>query len=164
MLEIKCRLISSTNIINIIEHRFTWTIHPRIYILAKIYLTYWGRVTLICVSKLTIIGSDNGLSHGRHKAIIWTNAWILLIGTSLGTDFSVMSIKYSHSGICTWKYRLRNDAHFVSASTCAKELAVQQYRESTLAMAAPGGLLYFHHRQHGTCYLNYIGLGTNSTV
>ena len=25
------------------------------------------------------MGSDNGLSRGRHQAIIWTNAWILLI-------------------------------------------------------------------------------------
>ena len=29
------------------------------------------------VSKLTIIGSDNGLSPGRRQAIIWTNAGIL---------------------------------------------------------------------------------------
>ena len=28
---------------------------------------------------LTIIGPDNGLSPGRRKAIIWTNASILLI-------------------------------------------------------------------------------------
>ena len=28
----------------------------------------------ICVDKLTIIGSDNGLSPGRRQAIIWTNA------------------------------------------------------------------------------------------
>ena len=41
----------------------------------------------ICVSKLTIIGSDNGLSPGRRQAIIWTNARILLIGT-LGTNFN----------------------------------------------------------------------------
>ena len=33
-------------------------------------LTHWGRVTHICVSKLTIIGSDNGLSPGRCQAII----------------------------------------------------------------------------------------------
>ena len=39
-------------------------------------LTHWGRVTHICVSKLTIIGSDNGLSPGRRGAIIWTNAEI----------------------------------------------------------------------------------------
>ena len=42
-------------------------------------LTHWGRVTHICVSKLTIIGSDNGLSPDRRQAIIWTNAGILLI-------------------------------------------------------------------------------------
>ena len=50
-------------------------------------LTHWGRVTHICVSKLTIIGSDNGLSPGRPQAIIWTNAGILLIQTS-ETNFS----------------------------------------------------------------------------
>ena len=43
--------------------------------------------TYICVSKLTIIGSDNGLLTERHQAIIWTNAGILLIG-NLGTNFS----------------------------------------------------------------------------
>ena len=51
------------------------------------HLTHWGRVTHICVSKQTIIGSDNGLSPDRRQAIIWTNAGILLIGP-LGTNFS----------------------------------------------------------------------------
>ena len=50
-------------------------------------LTHWGRVMHICVGKLTIIGSDNGLSPGRRQSIIWTNAGILLIGP-LGTNFS----------------------------------------------------------------------------
>ena len=50
-------------------------------------LTHWGRVTHICVSKLIIIGSDNGLSPGRRQAIIWTNVGILLSGP-LGTNFS----------------------------------------------------------------------------
>ena len=49
--------------------------------------THWGRVTHICVGKLAIIGSNNGLSPGRRQAIIWTNAAILLIGP-LGTNFS----------------------------------------------------------------------------
>ena len=40
-------------------------------------------MTQICVSNLTIIGSDNG----RRQAIIYTNAGILLIRT-LGTNFS----------------------------------------------------------------------------
>ena len=51
------------------------------------FLTHWGRVMHICVNELTIIGSDNGLSPGRRKAIIWTNVGILLIGT-LGTNFN----------------------------------------------------------------------------
>ena len=55
-------------------------------------LTHWGRVTHICVSKLTIIGSDNGLSPDRRQAIIWTNAGLLLIGP-LGTNFSEILIE-----------------------------------------------------------------------
>ena len=54
-------------------------------------LIHWGRVTHICVSKLTIIGSDNGLSAGRRQAIIGTKAGILFIG-SLGTNFSELFI------------------------------------------------------------------------
>ena len=55
-------------------------------------LTHWGRVTHICARKLTIIGSDNGLSPGRRQAIIWTNAGILLSGP-LGTNFSEILIE-----------------------------------------------------------------------
>ena len=55
-------------------------------------LTHSGRVTHICVGKLTNIGSDNGLSPGRRQAIIWTNAGILLIGP-LGTKFKEIFIE-----------------------------------------------------------------------
>ena len=55
--------------------------------LTAVELTHLGRVTHICVSKLTIIGSDNGLSPGWRQAIIWTNAGILLTRT-LETNFS----------------------------------------------------------------------------
>ena len=54
-------------------------------------LNHWGRMTHICVSKLTIIGSDNGLAPGRRQTIIWTNAGILLIGP-LGTNSSEILI------------------------------------------------------------------------
>ena len=57
----------------------------------RCHLTHWGRVTHICISQLTIIGSDNGLSTGWRQAIIWTNAGILLIGP-LGTNFSEILI------------------------------------------------------------------------
>ena len=55
-------------------------------------LTHWGWVTHICVSKLTIIGSDNGLLPGRHQALIWTSSWILSIGP-WGTNFSEILIE-----------------------------------------------------------------------
>ena len=55
-------------------------------------LTHWGLVMHICNSKLTIIGSDNGLSPGQCQAIIWTNAGILLIGP-LGTNLNEILIK-----------------------------------------------------------------------
>ena len=51
------------------------------------FLTHWGRVTHIC-----IIGSDNGLSSGRHQVIISTNARILLI-VHLRINFSEMLIE-----------------------------------------------------------------------
>ena len=55
-------------------------------------LTHWGRVTHICIGKVTIIGSDNGLSPARREAIIWTNAEILLIGP-LETNVSEILIR-----------------------------------------------------------------------
>ena len=55
-------------------------------------LTHWGRVTHICVSKLTSICSDNGLSPGWCQAIIWTDAGLSLIGP-FGTQFSEILIE-----------------------------------------------------------------------
>ena len=60
--------------------------HTYLHLLLHV-LTQWGRVTHNCVGKLTLIGSDNGLSPGRRQAIIWTNAEILTIPI-LGTKFS----------------------------------------------------------------------------
>ena len=81
-------------------------------------LIHWGRVMHICVGKLTIIRSDNGLSPGRRRAIIWTNAGILLI-RPLGTNFSEVLI-----GIQPFSFKkmyLKMYAKwrpFVSASMC----------------------------------------------
>ena len=63
------------------------------------WLTHWGRVMHICVSNLTIIASDNGLSPVRRQAIIWNNARMLLIGP-LGTKFSEIQI-----GIQTFSFK-----------------------------------------------------------
>ena len=74
-------------------------------------LSHWGRVTHIYVSKLTIIGSENGLSPGRRQTIIWTNAGILLIRTP-GTNFSeiisemhAFSFKKMHLKMSSGKWR-----------------------------------------------------------
>ena len=74
-------------------------------------LTHWGRMTHICVCKLTIIGSDNGLAPGWRQAIIWTNDGILLIGP-LGTNFSeilitieIFSFKKMHLKMLSVKWR-----------------------------------------------------------
>ena len=68
-------------------------------------------MTHICTSKLTIIGSDNGLSPGRRQAIIWTNAEILLIPT-LGTNFSeilgeINSFSFSKMHLKMWSKKWR---------------------------------------------------------
>ena len=60
-------------------------------------LTHWGRVTHICISELTIIGSDNGLLPGQCQAIIWNNVGLLL---PLGKNFSEISI-----GIQTFSFK-----------------------------------------------------------
>ena len=66
---------------------------------------------------LTITGSDNGLSPGRHQAIIWSNAGKLLIGT-LGANFSeILSEIHTYS---FKKIRFKTSSvkwlpHFVSA-------------------------------------------------
>ena len=73
-----------------------YTVYDCINLLSQnavfVILTHWGRVTHICVGKLTIIGSDNGLSPDRRQAIIWTNAGLLFIGP-LGTNFSEILIE-----------------------------------------------------------------------
>ena len=83
------------------------------------FKNHWDRVVHICVNKLTIIGSDNGLSPGRHQTITWTNAGLLLI-EPLGKNFSETLIEnfHFHSRKCIWKCRLDNCVHFVSASMC----------------------------------------------
>ena len=61
--------------------------------------THWDRETYMYVGNLTIIGSDNGLSHGRRQVFILTNAGILSIGP-LWTNFIEILI-----GIQTFSFK-----------------------------------------------------------
>ena len=94
-----------------------------------ISLTHWGRVTHICVGKLTITGSDNGLSAERRQAIIWTNAGILLIGP-LGTNFSEIIIEIQT--FSSKKIRLKMS----SAKCCSFRLGLNVL---TFAVKLPSG-------------------------
>ena len=81
-----------------------------------------GRVTHTCVSKITTIGLDNGLSLGRRQATIWTSAGILLIGP-LGTNFSEILIEiqtYSLKAI-RWKMSSAKCQFRRSRPQCVKE-------------------------------------------
>ena len=49
-----------------------------VYVCVHIYMYIY---ICACTSKIATIGSDIGLSPGRHQTIIWTNAGILLTGT-----------------------------------------------------------------------------------
>ena len=93
------QFVSFTEFLRLTWNFFIWNLYIRggasgltewftlyLYIYIYIYtLTYWGRVTHICVNKLTIIGPD--LSPGRWQDIIWTNVGILIIWTFV-TNFS----------------------------------------------------------------------------
>ena len=78
-------------------------------------------MTHICITKLTIIGSDNGLSPGQGQAIVWTNAEILLIPAP-GTKFieilmeiHTLSFKKMHLKIAPILFRpqcVNHSAHY----------------------------------------------------
>ena len=69
------------------DRRFQTTSNPIKFTHVNCLINSLRPITRICVSKLSIIGSDKGLSPGRHQAIIWTKAGISLI-RNLGTNFS----------------------------------------------------------------------------
>ena len=84
------------------------------------WLTHWGRVTHICITKLTIIGSDNGLPPGRRQAIIWNNTGILL-SEPIGTNFNEISID-----IDTFSFKemhLKNSSEILSRPQCVNDIS-----------------------------------------
>ena len=84
-----------------------------------VFLTQWGGVTHICVTKLTIVGSDNGLSPGQGQAIIYSNAVILLVGLvrAYSSEILVLNNIFPLKK-CIWKYCQEISSLFISASMC----------------------------------------------
>ena len=95
------------------------------------------------VRKLTIIGSDNGLSPGRRQSIIWSNAGIMLIGP-LGTNISgiliemyIFSFKKIH-----FKMSSENWWPFCPCPSVFYNLTTQKASLSTrLSLPCVGGLV-----------------------
>ena len=85
-----------------------------------LHLTHWGWVMHICISELSIIGSDNALLPWWRQAIIWINTGILSIGL-LGTNFSEILIKIYIFSLkkCIWKCCQKIGSHF-SYPQCLK--------------------------------------------
>ena len=115
-------------------------------------------MTHICVSKPTIVGSDNGLSPGRRLDIIWFNAGIMLI-RPLGTNFSEILIEIHNATFSLKKMHLQissgNGGHFVSASVCwqiiyHEPLGISASPITIIDSLTPNVLLFLHEWYRGT--------------
>ena len=81
--------------------------------------THWSQVTHICISKETIIGSDNDLSPGRAKPLSEPMLEYCYLDPWEQTSVKSQSkFIYFHSRKCIWKCHQEICGHFVSASTC----------------------------------------------
>ena len=100
------------------ENKFKNEICKVVSILSRLQfvLTHLGRVMHICISKLTIICSDNGLLSSQCQAIISTNAGISLIWP-LETQLNKILVIFIKKN-CTWKYCMGNVSHVISLSMC----------------------------------------------
>ena len=112
------------------------------------YLTHWGRVTHTCISKLTIIGSDNGLSPGRRQAIFWTNAGILLI-RPLGTNLNEMLIE-----ILTFSF-MKMPLKVSSAKKCPFCVGLNVLTHSHICVIRLGYQLSLWQQNSVNCEWNY---------
>ena len=128
-------------------------------------------ISCICVNKLSIIGSDNGLSPSRHQAIIWTNDGILLIwppGTNFNKmlieihtfSFKKMQVKVPSAKwrpfclglnvLMTSKYAVRHFGQYCSLNYSSwNRLHIYQliyiYIKSMICMKIPTGITDTHH-------------------
>ena len=104
----QCETTLQCNVVSYWQCAFTkWSL-----LIRSLTLTHKSRLTHICVSNLTTIVSDNGLSLNQCKKISnWAQR------NKLQWNFN----RNSHIFIkkkCIWKGLLQNGGHFVSASIC----------------------------------------------
>ena len=94
---LRCTSVAGSQSASELTTSVPWQLLVHLYdccwVAARTALTHLGRRTHICVSKMALIGSDNGLPPGRRQAIIWTNAGIYSIHT-VGTNSSEIASSY----------------------------------------------------------------------
>ena len=87
-------------------------------------------MTHACVSKLTIIGSDSGLSSGWRQAIIGNNAELFYLDpleqTSIKFSIEIHTLSFSRKSI--WKCRPENSGHFVNVNSYNLNIKAKQWR------------------------------------
>ena len=98
----------------------------------------WGRLTHICVSKLTIIDSDDGLSPGRRQAIIWTSAGILFIWIRNKLQWTITRNSYIFMQENAFENVLCQMSAILSRPQCATALNLPLFYDSMMLPA------YFH--------------------
>ena len=98
----------------------------------------WGQVTHICVSKLTIIGSDNGLLPGRHQAIIWTNAGIWNI---VNSNF--------------WNSEILSEIHTFSFKKMYLKMLSAKWQPFCPTSVLKGCTLALNHKSPWPCYIHW---------
>ena len=99
------------NFIQISQEPMSFNVKPCKHMCSdyQLFFTHWGRVTHICVSKLTIMGPDNGLSPGRHHHLnqCWNNVNSTL-GNKLQWNLNRNSNNFIHENAfesVVWKWR-----------------------------------------------------------
>ena len=83
-------------------------------------LTHWGRVTHICIRKLAIIGSDNGLSPSHYLNQCWNIVnWTLRNKLQLNWNPNIFVQENAFENVCKM-------ASILSRPQCAKWEKIQQ--------------------------------------
>ena len=112
-------------------------------------LTYWDRVTHVCVSKLTTIGS-------RRQVIIWANARVWLIRTlEIGFSEILPWADFIHSRKCIWRCRLRNGGN-VSVPMFSDVASMMNYILIGYGHVTPWAIITLRPRQNGRHFANDI--------
>ena len=129
--------IGNHTVLHEVSTQCNWNVVPLSQTYGSGDLPHWGRVTHICVSILTIIGSDNGLSPGRRQSIFWINAGLLSIGP-VGTNFSEILID-----IYTFQFMKMHVKMLCKKNWRPFYLGLNVLTQSDLV--TPHGVMYINH-------------------